>query len=140
MVAGVAVGRTRSRGRDCATAGAARYAGHVSGRGGGVNKALHLAAGGGGSSDTLEALTRREFAPSGRPGEAYAVALPEGNPLRASDGVEWILHAVGPNMNADKPLCLKGDYAQGTLLLGETYRAVFDRFHALLTGTPSSSQ
>ena len=63
-----------------------------------------------------------------------------GNPLRASDGVEWILHAVGPNMNADKPLCLGGDYAQGTLLLGETYRAVFDRFHALLTGTPSSSQ
>lgn len=122
----------------------------LSSRGGGVNRALHAATGkvvdaaggatggatgaAGAGGCVLEELTRVTHPPSGKPGHAYAVELPAGNPLREAQGVEWVLHAVGPNMNPDRPLCLYGDYGRGAEQLAETYKAVFEQFHELAIG------
>jgi aprataxin len=128
----------------------------LSGKGGGVNKAVHVAAG----VATLEALTAALHAPSGRPGHVYAVELPRGNPLREAEGVQHVVHVVGPNvlasgaptlwtrtrdaelrpvvepvlgqMNAERPQCLHGDYAVGCAQLGDTYAALFAAFANLL--------
>ena len=93
-------------------------------RGGGINRLLHAAAG----ADQIESLTRAAWRPHGRPGAAYPVQLPADNPLRTTQGVEWLLHVVGPNMNRDRPLCLDGDYATAEAQLAETYRALFAAF------------
>ena len=99
----------------------------LNGKGMGVNKEVHAAAG----LAALEALTRAAHPTVGVPGEAYPVHLPAGNPLREAEGVEVVLHAVGPNMNPDKPSCLNGDYTLGQAQLGDTYKAVFTSFISL---------
>ena len=60
--------------------------------------------------------------------------LPEGNPLREAEGVHAVVHVVGPNMSADRPNCLDGDYAVGTAQLGDTYEALFAAFYAAAFG------
>ena len=101
----------------------------LSSKGGGPNKALHTA------SPTLEAATKAAH-PGGErdAGSAFAVRLPDGCPLRASQGVEWVVHAVAPNMNPAKPKDLNGDYEVGCRQLAETYRALLHEFKTAVLG------
>ena len=101
----------------------------LSSKGGGPNKALHAA------SPTLEAATRAAH-PGGErdAGQAFAVRLPDGCPLRASQGVEWVVHTVAPNMNPAKPKDLNGDYEVGCRQLAETYRALLHEFKTAVLG------
>lgn len=101
----------------------------LSSKGGGANKALHIA------SPALEAATKAAH-PGGErdAGQAFAVRLPDGCPLRASQGVEWVVHTVAPNMNPAKPKDLKGDYEVGCRQLAATYRALLHEFKAVVLG------
>ena len=51
------------------------------------------------------------------------------SPLRKKEGVQYVIHVVGPNMNPERPDCLKGDYETGCKLLEESYTS-FLEFYA----------
>ena len=57
-----------------------------------------------------------------------AVLLPADCPLRAAQGVEYVIHAVAPNMHPDRPDCLDGDYETGCRQLAKTYEHLFHEF------------
>lgn len=97
----------------------------LSPRGGYTNRLIHDAAG----KEELAALTRERHHPHGTPGSAYPVGLPPSNALRLGEGVSVVIHAVGPNMNPEKPNCLEGDYATGVEQLAATYHALFEAFY-----------
>ena len=71
--------------------------------------------------------------------------LPAEDVLRLAQGVEFVIHAVGPNMNPQRANCIdvgainvdsERDYA----LLEQTFSALFDQFASILlyAGQPSS--
>ena len=97
----------------------------LSPRGGYTNRLINDAAG----KEELAALTRERHHPHGTPGSAYPVGLPPSNALRLGEGVSVVIHAVGPNMNPEKPNCLEGDYATGVEQLAATYHALFEAFY-----------
>ena len=43
-------------------------------------------------------------------GKAYPVELPSSNSLRRTQGVRYVIHVLGPNMNPNKPECLNDDF------------------------------
>eukprot|EP00759_Apiculatamorpha_spiralis_P029516 PhF_6_TR31700/c1_g1_i1/m.46644/K10863/APTX; aprataxin len=114
-----------SRG-DCvaiANAGNAKFSGNITT--GGVNRAIHVAAGPG-----LEKDTKLAHPGGGTPGHAYPVAVRGASPLYAQ-GIRHIIHVIGPNMNPDRPNCLKGDYDTGCKLLSQCYDELFETFRKL---------
>ena len=65
------------------------------------------------------------------------VRLPAEDALRASQGVEFVIHAVGPNMNPLRANCIDvgGRHAgseRGCALLEQTFSALFDQFASIL--------
>jgi hypothetical protein len=46
--------------------------------------------------------------------EMFRVELREDSPLRAREGVQCVIHVLGPNMNPERPNCLNGDYKTGS--------------------------
>ena len=65
-----------------------------------------------------------------------AVPLPADCPLRAAQGVEYVIHAVAPNMHPNRPDCLDGDYETGCRQLAETYEHLFREFMATALHPP----
>ncbi|XP_057815325.2 transcription factor bHLH140 [Cryptomeria japonica] len=90
--------------------------------GGGVNAAIFKAAG-----PELEVATK-ERAKALSPGSAVVVPLSSGCPLYKNEGVTNVIHVLGPNMNPQRPNCLKGDYAKGCQVLHDTYSSLFESF------------
>ncbi|KAJ3278345.1 hypothetical protein HK104_002423 [Borealophlyctis nickersoniae] len=66
-------------------------------------------------------------------GEAYPVRLDETSPLRQEEGVEQIIHVVGPNLNPGRPHGIEGPNApsKAEQLLQSTYDAVLESFATL---------
>lgn len=95
----------------------------LSAKGGGLNRAVHAAA------PALEGATRAAFSGGiAAAGRVLAVPLPTDCPLRATQGVEYVIHAVAPNMHPNRPDCLDGDYDTGCRQLAETYEHLFREF------------
>ena len=86
------------------------------------------------ASPLLEDATRRSR--RGRvvaPGSVLSVRLPAEDALRQAQGVEYVIHAVGPNMNPQRANCVGGgDYELGCSLLEQTFAALFDQFASIL--------
>ncbi|KAI3472870.1 hypothetical protein Pfo_029942 [Paulownia fortunei] len=94
--------------------------------GGGVNAAIFNAAG-----SALEIATK-ERAASLNPGKSVIVPLPSSSPLFAREGVTHVIHVLGPNMNPQRPDCLKDDYVQGCKILREAYSSLFEGFVSIV--------
>ncbi|EYU41929.1 hypothetical protein MIMGU_mgv1a002834mg [Erythranthe guttata] len=94
--------------------------------GGGVNAAIFKAAG-----PELEMATN-ESADCLRPGKSVVVPLPSSSSLFAKEGVTHVIHVLGPNMNPQRPDCLKDDYVQGSKILREAYSSLFEGFVSIL--------
>ncbi len=48
--------------------------------------------------------------------------------MRKKEGVQYVIHVVGPNMNPERPDCLKGDYETGCKLLEESDTSFLEFF------------
>lgn len=90
--------------------------------GGGVNAAIFKAAG-----EALEIATRK-CAVTLSPGNSIAVPLPSTSPLYQREGVTHVIHVLGPNMNPQRPSCLKNDYNKGCKILHDSYSSLFENF------------
>ncbi|XP_072996048.1 transcription factor bHLH140 [Typha latifolia] len=93
--------------------------------GGGVNAAIFNAAG-----EALEAVTK-EQAETLIPGNSVAVPLPSTSPLYQREGVTHVIHVLGPNMNPQRPNCLKNDYVKGSKVLRDAYLSLFENFASI---------
>ncbi|OAY74302.1 Transcription factor bHLH140 [Ananas comosus] len=93
--------------------------------GGGVNAAIFSAAG-----EALEVATK-ERAESLSPGSSIAVPLPPSSPLYQREGVTHVIHVLGPNMNPQRPNCLKNDYVKGSKILRDAYMSLFENFASI---------
>ncbi|KAL3654899.1 hypothetical protein CASFOL_000685 [Castilleja foliolosa] len=102
--------------------------------GGGVNAAIFNAAG-----PTLETATK-ERAVTLSPGKSVIVPLTSSCPLFAAEGVTHVIHVLGPNMNPNRPDCLKDDYVQGCKLLRETYSSLFEGFVSIVKSNGVASK
>ncbi|KAK6118262.1 hypothetical protein DH2020_048048 [Rehmannia glutinosa] len=94
--------------------------------GGGVNAAIFKAAG-----SSLEIATK-ERAVTLSPGKSVIVPLPSSSPLFAGEGVTHVIHVLGPNMNPQRPDCLKDDYVKGCKILREAYTSLFEGFVSIV--------
>lgn len=94
--------------------------------GGGVNAAIFKAAG-----SELETATK-ERAVTLTPGKSVIVPLPPSSPLFAREGVTHVIHVLGPNMNPQRPDCLKDDYFQGCKILRDAYSSLFEGFVSIV--------
>ncbi|KAL6574576.1 hypothetical protein OROMI_011861 [Orobanche minor] len=94
--------------------------------GGGVNAAIFKAAG-----SELEIATK-ERAVTLSPGKSIIVPLPSSSPLFAREGVTHVIHVLGPNMNPQRPDCIKDDYVRGCKLLREAYSSLFEGFVSIV--------
>ncbi|XP_020529579.1 transcription factor bHLH140 isoform X2 [Amborella trichopoda] len=94
--------------------------------GGGVNAAIFSAAG-----KEFEIATK-ESATSLNPGEAIAVPLPHNSPLYKREGMTYVIHVLGPNMNPQRPNYLNNDYVEGCRVLCKTYSSLFKCFASLI--------
>lgn len=93
--------------------------------GGGVNAAIFHAAG-----KSLEIATK-EIAETLSPGNSLAVPLPSTSPLYKCEGVTHVIHVLGPNMNPQRPNCLKHDYVKGCKVLRDAYSSLFENFASI---------
>ncbi|KAK4483796.1 hypothetical protein RD792_011000 [Penstemon davidsonii] len=94
--------------------------------GGGVNAAIFSAAG-----SELDIATK-EKADCLSPGNALVVPLPSSSPLFTREGVTHVIHVLGPNMNPQRPDCLKDDYVHGSELLRKAYTSLFEGFSSIV--------
>ncbi|XP_057519326.1 transcription factor bHLH140 isoform X2 [Amaranthus tricolor] len=94
--------------------------------GGGVNAAIYNAAGA-----SLETATK-ERANSLTPGKAVVIPLPANSPLFIKEGVKHVIHVLGPNMNPQRPNCLKNNYDEGCEILREAYSSLFEGFASIV--------
>lgn len=94
--------------------------------GGGVNAAIFHAAG-----PSLEIATKKR-ANSLAPGKTLVVPVPADSPLFIKEGVTHVIHVVGPNMNPQRPNCLKNNYDEGCKILREAYSSLFEGFASIL--------
>lgn len=88
-----------------------------------MNKAINDAAGPSLYENTLKYYQNAEC------GHAYLVELPPSSPLRKEQGVEYVIHVLGPNMNPKNPNCLNSDYKQGCRLLEQAYSSLLQTFY-----------
>ncbi|GFQ03513.1 transcription factor bhlh140 [Phtheirospermum japonicum] len=102
--------------------------------GGGVNAAIFNAAG-----PELETATK-ERAITLSPGKSVIVPLPSSSPLFAAEGVTHVIHVLGPNMNPNRPDCLKDDYVKGCKLLREAYSSLFEGFVSIVKSNGVASK
>ncbi|KAG1371546.1 transcription factor bHLH140 [Cocos nucifera] len=93
--------------------------------GGGVNAAIFNAAG-----KSLETATK-ERAETLSPGSSVAIPLPSTSPLYRCEGVTHVIHVLGPNMNPQRPNCLKNDYIKGCKVLRDAYSSLFENFASI---------
>nr|XP_010937899.1 transcription factor bHLH140 isoform X2 [Elaeis guineensis] len=93
--------------------------------GGGVNAAIFNAAG-----KSLETATK-ERAETLSPGISVAIPLPSTSPLYRREGVTHVIHVLGPNMNPQRPNCLKNDYVKGCKVLRDAYSSLFENFASI---------
>ncbi|XP_020585872.1 transcription factor bHLH140 isoform X2 [Phalaenopsis equestris] len=93
--------------------------------GGGVNAAIFNAGG-----EALEIATK-EQADTISPGGSVIVPLPRTSPLYQREGVTHVIHVLGPNMNPQRPNCLKDDYEKGCKVLYEAYTSLFNKFASI---------
>jgi len=100
--------------------------------GSGVNRAIFDAAG-----SVLSEQTKKRFV-SARVGTAYPVPLPNTSPLNVQEGVEYVIHVLGPNMNPERPNCLNADYKKGCESLRKCYEAFLETFWDLANETSTS--
>lgn len=106
-------------------------------QGSGVNKAINDAAGTYLHAETKKLYSKAEvrhvfFVPEAKVGKAYRVELPKESPLRKNEGVQYIIHVVGPNMNPQRPNCLFGDYKQGCALLTQCYQSLLTSYYDIV--------
>ncbi|XP_047342157.1 transcription factor bHLH140 isoform X2 [Impatiens glandulifera] len=100
--------------------------------GGGVNAAVFNAAG-----PSLEKATK-EQAESMSPGNVVTVHLPSTSPLFIREGVTHVIHVLGPNMNPQRPNCLKDNYVEGCNVLRKAYASLFQSFVGLVKSQEKS--
>ncbi|KAI0531235.1 hypothetical protein KFK09_000788 [Dendrobium nobile] len=93
--------------------------------GGGVNAAIFSAGG-----EALEIATK-EQADTICPGSSIIVPVPRTSPLSQREGVTYVIHVLGPNMNPQRPNCLKDDYVKGCKVLYEAYSSLFNNFASI---------
>ena len=86
-----------------------------------MNKALHAA------DAELEKNTHKLHGMHAEVGKAYVVPVSMHSSL-AAQGVTHVIHVLGPNMNPERPLCLKGNYDLGCTLLAAAYTSLFNSF------------
>ncbi|XP_010676789.2 transcription factor bHLH140 [Beta vulgaris subsp. vulgaris] len=94
--------------------------------GGGVNAAIFGAAG-----PCLEVATK-ERAKTLSPGKAAVIPVPANSPLFIREGVTHVIHVLGPNLNPQRPNCLKDNYDEGCKILREAYSSLFEGFATIL--------
>ncbi|KAG9143747.1 hypothetical protein Leryth_022869 [Lithospermum erythrorhizon] len=94
--------------------------------GGGVNAAIFSAAG-----PELESATK-ERATSLQPGNSVVVPISSTSPLFIREGVTHVVHVLGPNMNPQRPDCLKNDYVKGCNVLRKAYSSLFEAFVSIV--------
>lgn len=100
--------------------------------GGGVNAAIFKAAG-----EALEIATR-ECAGILSPGNSVIVPLPSMSPLYQREGVTHVIHVLGPNMNPQRPNCIKNDYDRGCKILHDAYSSLFKNFASIVSSSKYS--
>lgn len=93
--------------------------------GGGVNAAIFSAGG-----EALEIATK-EQAETIRPGTSVLVPVPKTSVLHQREGVTYVIHVLGPNMNPQRPNCLKDDYVKGCKVLRDAYTSLFENFKSV---------
>ena len=98
-----------------------------------MNAAIFSAAG-----PALEVATK-EQANSLLPGSALVVPLPSNSPLSSQEGVTHVIHVLGPNMNPQRPNCLKNDYVTGCKILRHAYTSLFEGFASIVRKLPQGS-
>lgn len=91
-----------------------------------MNAAIFSAAG-----PSLEVATK-ERANTLAPGKAAVIPVPADSPLFIREGVTHVIHVVGPNMNPQRPNCLKNNYDEGCKILREAYSSLFEGFVSIL--------
>ncbi|XP_058075067.1 transcription factor bHLH140 isoform X2 [Magnolia sinica] len=94
--------------------------------GGGVNAAIFSAAG-----EALEIATKEQGGTLA-PGKSVAIPLPPSSPLYKREGVTHVIHVLGPNMNPQRPNCLRNDYIKGCNVLREAYSSLFKSFASIV--------
>ncbi|KAK8928562.1 Transcription factor bHLH140 [Platanthera zijinensis] len=93
--------------------------------GGGVNAAIFSAGG-----EALE-ISTKEQAETISPGTSVLVPVPKTSVLYQREGVTYVIHVLGPNMNPQRPNCLKDDYVKGCKILRDAYTSLFENFASL---------
>ncbi|KAJ3187763.1 hypothetical protein HDU85_006156 [Gaertneriomyces sp. JEL0708] len=71
-------------------------------------------------------------------GTAYTIPVPTSSPLHQDERVEFVVHFVAPNMNANRPNCLSGIH-MAIKQLESTYRAALKCVDNILIGVPVHS-
>nr|QDH08962.1 transcription factor bHLH140 isoform X2 [Cymbidium sinense] len=102
--------------------------------GGGVNTAIFSAGG-----KALEIATK-EQADTISPGSSIIVPVPTISPLYQREGVTHVIHVLGPNMNPQRPNCLKDDYVKGCKVLSEAYSSLFNNFASIALSGDSKAE
>ncbi|KAL3830195.1 hypothetical protein ACJIZ3_018997 [Penstemon smallii] len=77
-------------------------------------------------------IATKEKADCLSPGNALVVPLPSSSPLFTREGVTHVIHVLGPNMNPQRPDCLKDDYVHGSELLRKAYTSLFEGFSSIV--------
>lgn len=91
-----------------------------------MNAAIFGAAG-----PCLEVATK-ERAKTLSPGKAAVIPVPANSPLFIREGVTHVIHVLGPNLNPQRPNCLKDNYDEGCKILREAYSSLFEGFATIL--------
>jgi len=90
------------------------------------HKQLYAAAG------SLDADTKAKYPKPGFVGGVFPVPLPTNSSLH-EQGIEWVVHCVGPNMNKQKPDCLSS-YTEASPLLQKVFDGLFECIYQLSEG------
>eukprot|EP01119_Soliformovum_irregulare_P001533 TRINITY_DN11231_c0_g1_i1.p1 TRINITY_DN11231_c0_g1~~TRINITY_DN11231_c0_g1_i1.p1 ORF type:complete len:556 (+),score=146.39 TRINITY_DN11231_c0_g1_i1:57-1724(+) len=92
-----------------------------------INRRIFQVAG----DEFIQSTKERHPRPA-NPGGVYPVPVPDTSPLHTDEGVDWVLHCLGPNLNPNRPDYIK-DEAKAEDLLKKCYRNLFQEFYTLAT-------
>lgn len=56
--------------------------------------------------------------------KVYPIELDSKSPLRINEDVLFVLHVLGPNLNPDRPLCLRDNFDLAKKLLSLSYQNI----------------